>query len=113
MGERIILLALLPYALLLVWSLRKLKFSEVSIALLGLTTMAVVWGVLYASFSLVIFPPDPSRAFAPVEHIARDSQWEWLLRYVAEVFGWFIGLLFFFACWGIAWLWSSRKPRAP
>jgi quinol-cytochrome oxidoreductase complex cytochrome b subunit len=82
------------------------------VAALCLVTMGVVWGILYASFSLVIFPPDPSLAFAPVEYIARDTPWDWVLRYVAEVLGWLVGLLYFWACWGVAWFWPSRAPDA-
>jgi len=108
MSEKILLWGLIPYAGLLAWGIRKLKFSARSTALLCVVTVGVVWGVLYASFCLVIFPPDPSLAFSSVDAIRREVSYEWWLRYTAELFGWLVGLLYFWACWGAARFGSSR-----
>src|SRR5262245_5084866 len=109
MSAKILLWGLIPYAGLLAWSIRKLKLGALSTALLCVVTVGVVWGVLYASFSLA--PSDPSLAFSSVETISREVSYEWRLRYAAEVFGWLVGLLYFWACWGAARFWSSRQSH--
>jgi quinol-cytochrome oxidoreductase complex cytochrome b subunit len=110
--ERIFLLLLFPCALTLVWGIRKLKFTDVAMIGLGLATVYVVWGILYASFFLEIFSPEPESAFDSVEYIMRDVEAGWLARYFAQSYGWVAGLAFFWVCWGIARLVERRAVES-
>jgi quinol-cytochrome oxidoreductase complex cytochrome b subunit len=112
MSERIFLLLLVPHALLLVWAIRKLGFTSAATISLGVVTTATVWAILYASFAIDIFPQDAAEAFASVEHIMRDVDSGWLLRYLAEVYGWLFGAAFFCVCWCIARFMPDRKSEA-
>ncbi len=111
MIEKTFLFALIPYALLLVWWLKKLNFSIMSIVLLGVLTTSFVWGALYASFNFAIFPAGSDDAFASAEYVKQDNSYHWLLRYYAERFGWVLGLIFFLVFWGVSWFWRPRKSQ--
>ncbi len=70
---------------------------------LCLSTMIFVWLVLYMSFSVNFFKPDPGDAFASVEYIMRDVPNGWLFRYISETFGWLVGLIYFWTVWLLSW----------
>lgn len=110
MYEKVFLFTLIPYTLFLIWKIRQHKFSEKSMVILCLVTLCVVWGILYSSFGLVIFPPDTASAFALVETIMRETEFDITMRYVAEKFGWILGLVYFWVCWGLTLL-STRDRR--
>lgn len=111
MIEKTFLFALIPYALLLMWWVKKLNFSLVAMIWLGLLTTGFVWGMLYASFNFAIFPTGSDDAFASAEYIKQDQSFHWLLRYSAENFGWVLGFIFFLIFSGVSWLLRSRKPK--
>ena len=100
--ERIFLLLLIPWALLLIWGIRKLKFTDAAMIGLGLATVYIVWGIFYVSFSLEVFPREPEAAFESVEHIMRDVGSEWPIRHLVASYGWLVGLAFFWIFWGVA-----------
>jgi hypothetical protein len=112
MTERIFLLLLLPHALLLVWAVRKLGVTSAATISLGVVTTGTVWAILYASFAMDIFPPGSAEAFDSVEYIMRDVHSEWLLRYLAEVFGWLFGLAFYCICWCVARFMPDRETES-
>ena len=99
--KEMLLLLLLPYAVLLVWGLRKSGMRNQSILVLWLVTVIFVWGQLFVLYSLDIFY-DPQMAFASVEYIMQDSYLHWILRFLSENFGWVPASIYFAICWGIA-----------
>ncbi len=108
MNEKLILILLIPYALGLIWGLKRFGLNGPEALWLWLVTVVFVWAVLYATFSMSLFP-DPDQAFASVEYIMRDVEYDWVLRYVSERFGWLVASAYFGLCYGIAWLYPSKK----
>ncbi len=101
MTDTLYLSLLFPYALVLIWVVKKLNFAMLPTLLLCIVTMGVVWAIFYAAVYWA--EPDPELAFASVEEIMHESNYDWYLRYIAELWGWFAGLVFFWCCWAIAW----------
>jgi len=112
MSKKVFLVLLLPYAFLLAWSLKRLHFSVSATTVLCILSIGVVWGILYASFSLAIFDRAGLIEFAPVEQImSNEQQQERATRYVAENLGWLVALIYFWMYWGLARLSLWRQPN--
>ncbi len=104
MAEKSFLFLFLPYAFFIYWRLKATHFNIGATILLCLLTMSFSWGVFWAANRVLLFAPDASEAFASVEHIMRDVNYGWTIRYILEGFGWAVGLLYFWICWVISWL---------
>ena len=68
--------------------------------------MAAVWFMLNTAVNLAA--PGPSLAFASVAVIMNENSYEWYFRYLFTHFGALFGLLYYWFCWGIAWLFFSK-----
>lgn len=111
MDHRIALLLLVPLAVLVIWLLKILRCDTRALIPLGMVTVALVWGLLYATFNIIEYwePFVPEMEFASVEYIMRDTNGGWLWRYIATDFGWVVGAAYFTLCWGVAALWVHRE----
>lgn len=107
MTQPMYLSLLIPYAVILIWITVKTKFNTVSNIVMCLITSLAVWFILYAAFNLA--NPDPSLAFASVEVIMSENDYEWYIRYIFTNFGALYGLLYYWLCFGIAWLLFSKR----
>jgi hypothetical protein len=111
MDHRLALLLLIPLAVLVIWLLKILRCDTRALITLGMATVALVWGLLYATFNIIEHwePFVPEMEFGSVEYIMRDVDHGWLWRYVSTDFGWAVGAAYFALCWGVASLWVRRQ----
>ena len=111
MDHRLVLLLLVPAAVLLVWLLRTLRCGPAASILLGLVTVAGVWGLLYATFNIIAFWEffQPKEVFTSVDAMMEGTENDWLMRYIATMFGWVLGMFYFGVCWAVAFVWRAES----
>lgn len=114
MDHQLVPLLLIPYCILLVWLLKRFRCGPVALIVLGVTTVLGVWGLLYATYNVIVFWDafQPAVEVQSVEQIMDSENSDWLARYVSIMFGWAVGLLLFQACWLAAFVWDRRATRA-
>lgn len=109
MSHLVLLIALLLYAVGMLWVLRRIGIGVAASLASGVATVAFVWGALY-----LVYATDVLHALGivdiPAAVLATDVRFGWLLRYAA-VHGWIAGIVYFVLVWFIAALTHLLRPR--
>ena len=87
----IILLAILAWATS--FGVKRNINRDSMLLLVASLSVLSFWAAIYFPFSDYALPLMEQRDYATGEHI--DVSFTWLLRYLAETFGWFLGLVTF------------------
>lgn len=109
-NPHLVLLALLPWSLLLAWAARRLRRWPLAVVAMGGVASMMTWALLSWVEWYVATWIDPAEAFASVEYLMRDVSYGWLWRHIVWTYGWVLGLAHFIACW--AWGWFGYWPQS-